>query len=52
MNIPKSVKDKLCQADTKDDLKKAIIAILEEYDFGILAEHERRIEKLEEKAEY
>ena len=49
MNLPPSSENKSKSAKTVDDLKKAIADILEERDFGILSEHERRIEELEKK---
>ncbi len=38
---------KLSEAETIEDLKRVIAEILDEYDYGILGEHERRIEELE-----
>jgi len=38
---------KLSEAETIEDLKRVIAEILDEYDYGILEEHERRIEELE-----
>ena len=47
MSISPFAKNKFKGVKTVDELKVAIVAILEEYDFGILAEHESRIEELE-----
>ena len=50
MNLPPFLERKFKAAETLSELKEAIADILEERDFGILAEHERRIEKLEKKS--
>ena len=47
MSVSPFAKNKFKEVKTVDELKVAIVAILEEYDFGILSEHEERIEKLE-----
>jgi len=47
MNLPPFLEHKFKSAETVGDLKEAIVDILEEYDFGILSEHERRIGGLE-----
>ena len=50
MNLPFSLEQKFKAAKTVEELKVVIVAILEEYDFGILAEHERRIGELEKES--
>ena len=50
MNIPSKLQKRLENTEKVSELIDAIADILEEYDFGILAEHERRIEELEKKS--
>lgn len=47
MNVPPYVELKYKAAETVDDLKVIIADILDEYDVGILAQLEGRIEELE-----
>jgi len=47
MNLPPFLKTALKSAKTVEELKAVLVAIFNEYDFGILAEYERRIEELE-----
>jgi len=48
MNVPPYVEQKFKGAETVDDLKVIIADILDEYDVGILAQLEGRIEELED----
>ena len=47
MNLPPLLERNFRAAKTVEELKEVIADILDEYDFGILAEHEGRIDKLE-----
>ena len=49
MNIPPELQKRLENAEKMSELIDVIADILEEYDFGILSEYERRIEELEKK---
>ena len=50
MNLPPFLEKKFKAAETLDELKEVIAGILEEYNFGILSEHERRIGELEKES--
>ena len=49
MKLPPFLINRLKNAEKVSELIGVITDICEEYDFGILSEHERRIEKLEKK---
>jgi len=51
MNLPPVLENAFKNAETVSELKTVIAEILEEYDYGILAELKRRIEMLETKKE-
>lgn len=50
MKLPPYLIKRLKDAEKVSELIDVIADILEEYDFGILSEHERRIENLEKKS--
>lgn len=50
MSVSSFAKNKFKDVKTVEELKVAIVDILEEYDFGILSDHERRIETLEKES--
>ena len=50
MNLPPFLEKKFKAAETLDELKEVIADILDERDFGILAEYERRIGVLEKES--